>query len=77
MGQFLNDKEDCKWLRETALRGYEDIPAFQSFVIEGHEDCPLVITLYASFDPLVDEPGIVYQLTINPFSNLSHYERQS
>jgi hypothetical protein len=43
--RFYNDNEDCAWLLDTALAGYT-VPVFRSFMIEGHEDCPLVIELY-------------------------------
>ncbi len=67
--------EDCTWLCETAMRGY-DVPTFESFTILGTEDCPLEIALYASAAPTIDDmPVAVYELVTNPHSNLSEYKR--
>ena len=68
--------EDCTWLVETALRGYEAVPDFQSFTIAGNEDCPLEIYLYAVAQPLyTDEPVARYVLVTENHSNLSKYRR--
>jgi len=53
--QFLNDPEDCQWLRDTALRGVQGIKPFQSFILYGNEDCPERLDLYASQDPLYSD----------------------
>ena len=53
---FLNESEDCKWLREVHLKG-KKFPRFRSFVLEGSEDCPDKITLYGRKNPdYTDEP---------------------
>lgn len=71
--KYLDGTEDCQWLRETALRGY-DVPAFGAFTFDGNEDCPLAIALYAHDAPSVeDAPIAVYRLVDDPHSNLSHY----
>lgn len=55
--QFLQAPEDCEWLRGW-LPG---TPPFLSFTIEGNEDAPERVTLYASADPLyTDTPVAVY-----------------
>ncbi len=50
---FLNEPDDCKWLRETHLaakncNNANPIPDFQSFCMFGNEDCPREILLYRS-----------------------------
>jgi hypothetical protein len=70
--KFYNSVEDCKWLRETALRGYT-VPEFKSFTFAGNEDCPLAIRFYAVTDPDIDEAYIEWTLRENPVSNLSEY----
>lgn len=60
---YLDTVADCQWLRETALKrenlpfGYV-IPAFQSAIINGNEDCPTRITLYTQQAPLVTDSSI-------------------
>lgn len=53
---FLNDADDCQWLRETHLKGVT-LPSawagFRSFVIQGNEDAPHAVNLYLSPDPLL------------------------
>lgn len=74
--RFYTGAEDCRWLRATALRGY-DVPAFQSFTLEGNEDCPLVIRLYEQAEPTIDNGAIAfYELITNPHSNLGEYKRR-
>jgi hypothetical protein len=75
MTQFLNDPEDCTWLQETALRGY-DVPAFRSFILDGNEDMPQRVRLFADVDPRYDaDPIATYTLTVDAHSNLSVYVR--
>lgn len=56
--QFLNDPEDCQWLREGALKGIADETPFQSFVLYGNEDSPGMVDLYESNDPLYSDPFV-------------------
>jgi hypothetical protein len=74
--RLYNTAEDRDWLRETSLRGYNTIPDFGSFTIEGHEDCPLAIRFYVSDDPSMTDPYIEWRLVVDPHSNLSRYEEQ-
>jgi hypothetical protein len=71
---LYNTAEDCQWLRDTALRGY-DVPDFAAFTITGNEDCPLTIDLYTSTDPSMADYPIRYTLLVDPHSNLSRYWR--
>jgi hypothetical protein len=60
MIQFLNDREDVAWLRSTALRRL-DPPVFASFEIDGNEDCPDNVAIYAQVMPTVfEKPLVVY-----------------
>lgn len=52
--QFLNSPEDCKWIRETALKELV-LPPFRSFLMAGNEDCPSHVTLYSSQNPAHNE----------------------
>lgn len=51
---FINESADVEWLKETHLKGvplpfkYE---RFASFVLQGNEDAPHAVNLYASIDP--------------------------
>lgn len=72
--RFYGSRGDCRWLRETVLRGYP-VPAFGSFTLEGNEDCPLVIRLYARRKPLMTDTPVVYRLEQDPQSTLSLYVR--
>ena len=55
---LLQTSEDRRWLVETALKadnlpeGYK-LPAFRSAIIEGNEDCPTKVWLYAEREPAV------------------------
>lgn len=66
---FLNDPEDVAWLRSTHLTPDNlvpdaAVPPFHSFTLEGNEDSPEKLTLYADADPnLDDRPVGVYQRT--------------
>ena len=62
--ELLDSKDDLRWLRETHLAPYADrIPAFNAAVIDGNEDCPNKITLYAQPEPLTtDKPVAVLTL---------------
>jgi hypothetical protein len=67
--QFLNSPEDCKWIRETALRGLV-LPPFASFLMAGNEDCPSHVTLYTSANPDHDEKPaarLVYCAELNEY----------
>lgn len=71
--RFYTGSEDCEWLRETALRGY-NAPKFKSFVLEGNEDCPLKIELYMKASPhYLDLPIRIYELRETENNNLSEY----
>lgn len=73
--RFYNEPDDCTWLRETALRGYT-VPDFQSFTLQGHEDCPLFIELYEDVNPMIDtEPVARYELVTGNHDNLGTYHR--
>lgn len=73
--RFYTGREDCDWLRETALHDYE-VPAFESFILTGNEDCPLTIALYSAPQPLhTDEPVAKYELRMERHTNLSEYYR--
>ena len=76
--QVYDTPEDCQWLRDTALRGYEtDTPDFGSFTIAGNEDCPLEIRLYAQVSPMADDPPVaMFVLEQNSQSTLSQYRRR-
>lgn len=74
--RFYSGAEDCQWLRETALREYE-VPAFQSFTLEGNEDCPLVIRLYEQAEPTIDDGAVAfYQLVTDAESGVDYYRRR-
>ena len=55
---FMNEESDVQWLKETHLKGvplpfaYE---CFRSFVLQGNEDAPYALNLYASIDPNYDD----------------------
>jgi hypothetical protein len=49
---FYDDKDSCQWLRDTHLRSVQGVPLFQSFTLNGNEDCPHRIALYSSAEPL-------------------------
>lgn len=53
--QFLNESDDCKWLRGKLP---SSAPAFQSFILYGNEDSPDRADLYASVDPLYTDKYI-------------------
>lgn len=74
--RFYNDNEDCAWLLDTALRGYE-VPIFRSFVLHGNEDCPLTIELYDSVDPTIDDQPVARFDLITGADNLATYQRMS
>lgn len=52
--QFLNEPDDVRWLRDTALKGVT-LPAkyvtFESFMLMGNEDAPDEVHLYVLQDP--------------------------
>ncbi len=74
--QLYNSPDDCTWLRETALRGY-DVPVFASFTLAGHEDCPLEVRLYSTPEPSVaDAPVAEYVLLTGVSDNLGYYVRK-
>jgi len=53
---LINTPEDCDWLRDTALRHYHGpMVAFAAAVIDGNEDCPDAIELYACAEPFVTD----------------------
>lgn len=57
--QFLNNPEDCDWLRSVHLAGRTDLK-FGSFILIGNEDAPDEVHLYPDPWPLAtDEPHIV------------------
>jgi hypothetical protein len=63
---FMNEPEDCRWLRETHLAGCADVPEFQSFLLHGNEDCPDKLELYALREPHYrTKPVAAYQLNQN------------
>lgn len=56
---FINSPEDMQWLRETHLACAPQFETahFKSAVIHGNEDCPEMIDLYLSNEPVVcDRP---------------------
>lgn len=55
MQQFMNAPDDVQWLKETALKGVQALPEFQSFILYGNEDAPDRIDLYRSIDPSVKD----------------------
>jgi hypothetical protein len=63
---FYGLAEDCEWLRDTHIKSVVSalsVPAFQSFTLEGNEDCPQVIRLYEQKEPIyTDSPIAVYVL---------------
>lgn len=46
--EFINTPEDCQWLRDVHAKG---APAFASFVLQGNEDAPDSLVLYAAQEP--------------------------
>jgi hypothetical protein len=57
--QFLNNPEDCEWLRHVHLGGRTDYK-FESFVLYGNEDCPEKVDLYLTADPrTTDKPHTI------------------
>lgn len=52
--RFLNDSTDVQWLKDTALKGVP-LPSqwadFRSFVLQGNEDAPHAVNLYAAENP--------------------------
>jgi len=61
---MINSTDDRRWLRDTHLP--TDAPAFGAAVIEGNEDAPTRVTLYARTEPLVTcRPVAVYKATFN------------
>lgn len=73
--RFYNGNEDCAWLLDTALRGYE-VPIFRSFVLHGNEDCPQTIELYTVANPNHDVPPIVRFDLVTGADDLPTYQRQ-
>lgn len=56
--EFLNTPEDCQWVRDVHAAG---APEFASFVLQGNEDAPDGLTLYADGEPhWTDMPVAVY-----------------
>lgn len=56
--EFINAPEDCQWLRDVNVAG---APAFASFVLQGNEDAPDSLILYAAEEPnWADVPVAVY-----------------
>lgn len=47
--QFLNELEDCDWLRTTHLN--HTLREFRSFILYGNEDDPTGADLYRAADP--------------------------
>lgn len=57
--QFLNNPEDCEWLRHVHLGGRTDYK-FESFVLYGNEDSPEKVDLYLTADPRsTDKPHTI------------------
>lgn len=51
---FMNSADDVAWLLETKLKGVPlpfKFERFASFVLQGNEDAPHAVNLYASIDP--------------------------
>lgn len=51
---FLETADDCQWLRETHLKGVplpSKYAAFQSAILQGNEDAPHAVNLYAAAEP--------------------------
>ena len=53
--QLLNTKEDCQWLKDTALKGRAVDFNFASFVLYGNEDCPEKVDFYTAENPLITD----------------------
>lgn len=73
--RLYDTPDDCQWLRDTALRGYADVPTFASFTIAGNEDCPIEITLYADSAPRFDDRPIAEYGLVRGADNLRTYKR--
>jgi len=59
--QLLNTLEDIGWLLQTHLKSHKNIPAFNSFVLSGNEDCPEKIELYKKQNPSINsKPVAIY-----------------
>lgn len=55
---FMNSTDDVKWLEQGALKGVQlpfKYERFQSFILQGNEDAPHAVNLYASIDPNHDD----------------------
>lgn len=55
---FCNSPDDVQWLRETHLKGVPlpfAFDRFASFVLQGNDDAPHAVNLYASIDPNHDD----------------------
>lgn len=51
---FMNATEDVAWLQQTHLKGVPlpfKFERFGSFILQGNEDAPHAVNLYASIDP--------------------------
>ena len=56
--EFLNDPDDVLWIKSTALRGVilpTEWAGFSSFILQGNEDAPYAVNLYASQSPNFDD----------------------
>ena len=54
---FLTTKDDIQWLKDTHLAGI-DISGYQSFecaVLQGNQDSPFAVNLYASPNPHITD----------------------
>src|SRR5512146_246266 len=50
MNTFLDSVDDLQWLKETHLKNAGPLPSFVCAILEGSEDCPDRISLYAVND---------------------------
>lgn len=57
--KFYSGKEDCDWIKATALRHIFVAEAFQSFILHGNEDCPSRVELYSDVNPDYDATPVL------------------
>jgi hypothetical protein len=61
MKQFLNKLEDIAWLQTTHLKHFKT--SFNSFILEGNEDCPKRIELYKKVNPSINsKPFAIFEI---------------
>jgi hypothetical protein len=71
--QLYQGKDDCQWLLDTHLRsdmlapGTPEPKKFNSFILEGNEDYPTKIHIYAKENPEITDHCDAYKLNKEGF----------